>query len=343
MNGQNRRRFSAAAEKNAAVTIVIIFFVCAAAAIAATPVPAARAAMMMLQVGSTAAAGASGSAAGVAAAIVGTPVRVDLLLDTQGGDINAVAGSVVFPADRFTLQKITDGNSLVSLWITPPSASAAGTVSFAGITPGGYAGTGPMFSLWLIPRAPGSGVISLEQPQALQNDGKGTPAPVATSSLAIDISPAPSSTSSGVGLRPPSLSQTSLTPPEPFTPVISRDPNLFGGKYFLSFAAVDTGSGIDHYEVMEVPTGPAAGNVPVWRPATSPYLLTDQSLSSDIYVRAVDHDGNFIVVEVPAEHPQEASGWTQRIFLIAAEWIIGLLLLAVVWRILLRYLRRRSN
>ena len=30
-----------------------------------------------------------------------------------------------------------------------------------------------------------------------------------------------------------------------------KDPNVFDGKWFLVFAALDKGSGIDHYEVME--------------------------------------------------------------------------------------------
>ena len=68
----------------------------------------------------------------------------------------------------------------------------------------------------------------------------------------------------------------------------------------MAFSTTDPQSGIDHYEILE-------GSDTVWHNATSPYRLTDQSLSSNIYIRAVDGAGNFRVVELPAEnspHPE---------------------------------------
>ena len=104
------------------------------------------------------------------------------------------------------------------------------------------------------------------------------------------------------------------------------DPNLFDGKHFLVFQAVDKQSGIDHYEVLEV----RSGHQPVdqdslWERAESPYELKDQGLRSDIYVRAVDRSRNFIVAKVSARHPQAVSG----------SWPFGMMLLILIFFIIL--------
>jgi len=120
--------------------------------------------------------------------------------------------------------------------------------------------------------------------QALLNDGKGTPAVLSV--VNTPFVPLVAATSS------PSLD---TSPPDPFLPQIGRDPSIFNGDYFVAFAATDPQSGIDHYEILE-------GSDTVWHTATSPYRLTDQTLSSNIYIRAVDGAGNFRVVELPAQN-----------------------------------------
>ena len=37
--------------------------------------------------------------------------------------------------------------------------------------------------------------------------------------------------------------------------MVGHDPKIFSGQYFVAFAASDAQSGIDHYEVLEVPAG----------------------------------------------------------------------------------------
>ena len=78
------------------------------------------------------------------------------------------------------------------------------------------------------------------------------------------------------------------TKPEEFKPEIGRDPAIFEGKYFLSFATVDKMSGIDHYEIIET----RDKKQDIWKKVESPYLLEDQSLQSKILVKAVDKAGN---------------------------------------------------
>lgn len=221
-------------------------------------------------------------------------LQINVTLDTQNDDANAVQGEIIYPANLFKLEQINDGGSVVSLWLNTPaeSTSSAGKIDFAGIMPGGFTGSaGTLFSFILQPLTTGTGTIEISSSTILANDGQGTPLPVATTTNA-SVVVYPSNGSSA-----PSVPFTDYTPPNPFTPEIVSDPNIFGGKYFLVFDTTDAESGIDHYEVLEAPGGS-------WHIATSPYLLTDQNLSSDIYVRAVDHAGNFIVEEVPARYPE---------------------------------------
>src|SRR5436309_846118 len=71
---------------------------------------------------------------------IGQPVTVTLRLDTQGEDVNAIQGKIIFPASQFTLRAINDGASPVSFWVDRPSEAPSGTVSFSGIIPAGFKG-----------------------------------------------------------------------------------------------------------------------------------------------------------------------------------------------------------
>lgn len=252
--------------------------------------------------------------------IVGTPVQFDLVLDTQGADINAVQAAITFPPDLFTVQLINDGNSIISFWVTPPAQSSSGEVDLAGIIPGGFNGAAaPIASLILEPIASGTANVAIASDSVLANDGQGSDVPTTASDTIVSIT----NTSGTI----PSAPMHSLVTPEPFTPTIEHDPNIFGDQYFLVFQTTDKGTGIDHYEVMEVPTGWFSGGT-TWHTAQSPYLLQDQNLSSDIYVRAVDHAGNFIVEEVPAHNPRSGP----NILFVDAGIILVLIVLAwCIW------------
>jgi hypothetical protein len=223
---------------------------------------------------------------------IGQPFRVDIPLDTQGDNINAIQAQIFFPAGQFVLSGINDGASPVAFWISPPAETASGTLFFSGIMPDGFVGAASsVVSFWFLPTQSGNGIISFGDVQVLEDDGNGTPIPTATDTLQIAVSTA---VASSTPVRP-----VSFAAPESFLPVVSRDPNIFSGQYFLAFSTTDKGSGIDYYQVLEAPTDGTASS---WQTATSPYLLEDQSLESNIYVRAVDHAGNYIVVEIPAMH-----------------------------------------
>lgn len=227
---------------------------------------------------------------------INQPVHVVVMLDTQGENVNAVQGKIIFPARLFVLQSVADGSSPVSFWINQPKETVPGTISFAGIMPGGFTGAhSPAFSFVLIPRASGSGDISIDGAAVLRNDGQGSLISTAAKGQSVTVS----NVNAGEPLSP--ASSTIL--PEPFTPVVARDPDVFGGKYFLAFSTTDKGSGIDHYDVVEISAGSPLGADASWQTAESPYLLKDQTLSSDSYVRAVNHAGGVTIGKAPAVHP----------------------------------------
>lgn len=233
--------------------------------------------------------------------VVGQPFEVDVSFAAQGASANAIQADVAFPAGLFTLQGVNDGASPVTLWVEPPHETASGTVEFAGIVPGGVSSASSVVGLILVPVAPGTGTIDLSNASLFANDGQGTSIPVTVSAATINVTAPPAS---GVVPQGP---ESPYTAPQTFVPMISQNPGIYSGQYFLIFSTTDKGSGIAYYQVLETPVGAGMGQSPAWVTATSPYLLQDQDLSSDIYVRAVNNAGNAIVVKVPARRP--AAPW----------------------------------
>ena len=260
-------------------------------------------------------------------------VQANVSLDTKGESANAVQAEVTFSPGMFKFEKIEDGGSAVSLWVSPPKESSPGVIDFAGIMPGGFTGTnGLLFSIELQPLGVGTGTIQVASATVLANDGLGSPLSVDVGSASINVIAANTSSIS----VPPSALQNEYAAPNPFVPQIVSDPNIFNGRYFLVFSTTDSQSGIDHYEVLEVPSGASGKPFSSWQSAVSPYVLTDQSLSSDVYVRAVDHDGNFVVVKIPARHPSVR--WNYWGLSLAVVVILAFVLLLSIWK-----RRRRSH
>jgi len=261
---------------------------------------------------------------------VGQEFQVDLMLDTEGQDINAVEGKAVFPRNLVELKAIYTGNSIINFWIEQP-AQKNSEINFSGVIPGGFSGVlgpywkgyrpGKIFSLIFAAKKEGSGVIEIRDTKVLLNDGKGTLAEVKISNFAYSAE-APLS-----GAKAGQFSIKDIDPPELFTPEIARDPNIFDGKWFLVFAAQDKVSGIDHYEALE--TWGREPDKNKWHVVESPLVLKDQSRASYIFVKATDKAGNKrIVVVMPEFKP-----WYKKPIVDMIIGLIGLvvLLLVVKW------------
>ena len=187
-----------------------------------------------------------------------------------------------------------------------------------------------------------------EDSQALLNDGKGTSAKVSVSNAKFSIGQAATSSINAWDDR---LKEDDIDP-EPFTIELWNDERMFNGKYFIIFAAQDKQTGIDHYEVMEYSSRDSeeSGNSalrrifgqkkPTWKTASSPYLLEDQSLSSNIEVKAVDKAGNERTVKYFPEEGKKKKGFSvsqDTIFMV----LLGLAALIIVSLTL--YIMRLKN
>jgi hypothetical protein len=250
--------------------------------------------------------------------------------------INAVQVGINFPSDILEVKDFNSGESILSLWVEKPDHDSLlqinkdGKIIFSGGTPGGYCGKipgDPGDSNIL-----GSIIFNVKKPiifhkakldftsdtQAFLNDGQGTLAVINVQGSVLDID-------EKIKEKKDTWAETLAAdniPPEPFTIEISQDQNIASGKYFLVFSAVDKQTGIDHYEVLESysdqsdDTDNSANNKinffskflkkifkskksvsSAWVKASSPYILNDQTLKSQIEVKAIDRAGNETMAE----------------------------------------------
>lgn len=247
---------------------------------------------------------------------------VTLNLNTEEQLVNAIEMQFKFSPSDFSVKDVSDGNSLLNIWLVHPTfSSQAGTVSFSGIIPGGFSGAaGDLVTLTLVPLRSGLLPIQISDAKVLLNDGTGKAAPFTTKQLTFNVSP-----TAIAGQTSPVVLLEDKIPPEPFIPEIAPDPN-FGGAYAVFFNTADKGTGIDHYEVRE-------GLWENFKKADSPYVLEDQTLTKTVYVRAIDRAGNARIETISPLHPVP---WYKEP--ITYVFLVLILLLLIGWR--LKKLRR---
>ena len=225
----------------------------------------------------------------------------EIKLDTQGEYINAVEVHIEYPEDLLEVRDFAKANSVLTLWAQEPEYKE-GQLSFIGGVPAGYQGNDGVLGkiiFFVKPKrtndSPAEGMTAeikfAENNLALLNDGEGTEARVETKNALVSISPRFSTQL--VDEWQKEISRDSITP-EPFNIEISNNVNVYGGKFFIMFSAVDKQTGIDHYEVFEYRGKKSWEN----KNAQSPYLLENQKLDGIIRVRAVDKAGNEAIVEL---------------------------------------------
>jgi hypothetical protein len=230
----------------------------------------------------------------------GTPVtqsiwKVRVLVNSPKEKVNTFAGNVSFSPELLKLSMIETAGSVINFWVEEPKAEGD-SVRFAGITPGGYQGeNGELVTLVFTGVKEGKGSLKFENGEAYLNDGKGTKTDLKTSELAFEVK-------SGNGQATPEQKDT--TPPQAFAIEVGRSAMVLDNKWFAVFSTADKETGVDHYEVQE--SRNKLPNDSAWQKAISPYQIADQSLSSYIFVKAVDKGGNSKVA-VYAPHPKTAN------------------------------------
>ena len=256
----------------------------------------------------------------------GQQFQVDLKVNTENEDVNAIEGKIIFSKDLLELEEIRDGNSVINFWIEEPKLEQAGMIGFSGIVPGGFRETkGFLFSAVFRTKSSGSGVIQISDAKVLLNDGKGTEAKTTISNFQFSIS---EKIQAGQPVVQP-VKDTS--PPEVFNPEISSNSEIFNGKWFLVFATQDKGSGIDYYQIMESAQFGSFKSLfskNSWTLANSPYLLQDQTLRSNILVKAVDKAGNQRIMKI---NPKNSLQLYENYLV----WIIIILgiIVYIIWKI----------
>jgi len=195
----------------------------------------------------------------------------EVLIDTGGENINALEATIHIP-QGINIEEVYSGNSAILFWIqTPTYDKQSQTISFSGITPGGFSGKEVVLSFSGEFGPEDLSNFSFSGISALKNDGEGTAVPVELALISAEI-------------------EEDQISPEPFTPIISSVPEMFDGRRFLSFATQDKGTGIRRYEYAS--TWLLAPNSDSWLEAESPVVLSQAMLFQKIYVRAVDGSGN---------------------------------------------------
>lgn len=254
---------------------------------------------------------------------------IRVILDTENESVNAYEGTITFPTGLLELSSVDTKDSMIPYWVQFPQATN-GDIHFTGMTPGGYKGdNGLFFTLQFKTNIAGEGTLDLKDVTILKNDGLGTEAFVTPYDSMITIHDKTTTVPRSV------IEPTDRVPPEHFIPELAQSQVMFDGKWFLSFIAQDKGAGINHYEVREL-RGTLFGNFSRWQTATSPYVLSDQSLSSAIEVKAVDNAGNERIERILPAQGTVANG---QVFAFAA--LLALLILAA--GILVMTLWKRSR
>jgi hypothetical protein len=257
----------------------------------------------------------------------GGSIEVSWFLDTEGERVNAFEGALAYPASSLSLSQISTGNSIVSLWVENPRVRD-GALSFSGVIPGGYRGSeGKLFSTVVRGGVESSGELSLRNGAAFINDGKGTPTSLYLAPVSVAVKNDARVEGNVATLR-------DRDAPEIGTSSIVRESDLYGGAYALLWVAQDKNSGVSRFEVCE-------GKRPCAE-AQSPYLLYDQSRSSDVVLKAYDAEGNVAEVVIPAE-----KGKNPRLAfddLIASPYI-WILLVGIIAFFAVRYgtIKRKRN
>jgi hypothetical protein len=222
---------------------------------------------------------------------VGDSVLFRVRLDSEHNNINTVEGTIAleYPASAASLVDINTASSQFSLWPSKPIPSEENTsISFVGGVPGGLVSSDAIvFNFVLKLQEAGQIALSPNNADVYLNDGLGTKDIVMMKNIVFNVLPAKDGTLSDDEWK--RIVAEDRTPPESFDVTLGNNPALFGGQYFISFFTTDAASGVAYYEVQE-------GEGEFVR-AESPFLLSDQSLSGKITVKAFDKAGNETVVE----------------------------------------------
>lgn len=252
---------------------------------------------------------------GPAAVAVGETFSIFIGASSAQEAMNAVSGSIQYPQNLLTVSQVSLKNSRIIYWQQQPSADPrTGHISFVGglPTPGYQGPNGLLFTLRATATAEGTITIGTRPGSIiLANDKQGTILPTAPGSLTITSRiPSPSTPQPPTPSAPP----VDTAPPIQLELAVGRDKHLFDNQWFAAFTAIDTESGIDHYEIAQITASQTLPLPEQWIVTGSPYVLPHQQQRGFVFLKAVDKSGNQTLASVPF-HPCRIMPW----------WIIALI------------------
>lgn len=289
----------------------------------------------------------------------GDTLSVALRVDVEEGECINTIDAVIHYDASLSADDVSRGDSIFSLWVESPVIDeTAHTIRFAGGIPGGYCGRIPGDPsltnevLQLVFRSPGlmigggsddnnARVWLGDETQILLHDGLGTNATAQLQDMSITLLDTAGSAPSDEWTQ---QVRDDETIPSDFVITLARDELAFGGKYFVTFNALDKQSGIDHYEIMEEPFSEfysfkwGRADAP-WITTESPYVLKDQTLNSTIRVKVIDKAGN---ERIEVLVPDEAQRSISQDKLIAVLLACGFALIIIILIVYALIMRRRK-
>jgi len=245
-------------------------------------------------------------------AIVGDEVKINVFIDPEGQNINALSGVLNIDPTKAKVERVINGNSAVLFWVDGPTIQQkSNSVEFSGITPGGIESKSYILSVIVTLLSPGKILLSIQDPHILKNDGKGTEILVTPTTTQLDV------------LKGDSHARVVVddtSKPEAFTLSINNSEDVFNNAQVVVFATQDKGVGVDHYEYAS--TWVLSPNNDDWKVVTSPAEIPSFDIYKKIYIKAIDREGNFEISTISApKHYQLES----------LEAILSVLILCVLY------------
>lgn len=218
---------------------------------------------------------------------VGGEFKVAININTSDS-INALNAAIAIPSS-FKYTGYSDGNSLLNIFVDKPSFDSEKQIlSFSGLIPRGFTGSGKLLVLNFSPKySSNNSVFKFDRTNtyALSNSEDPKKVSLILSDLLIPVDSNATNTLKKIDDK---------DLPEYFEPVVSFDSKIFEGLPFVVFNTVDKKSGINHYEV-SISKSKSKYD---WKEGVSPYVIKTEDVNKYIAVKAVDNDGNERIVFV---------------------------------------------
>jgi len=124
---------------------------------------------------------------------VGDTFKISIRVSSADQAINAISGTLTFPADRLRVASLSKASSIISFWVEDPTYSnGGGTITFEGIVPNpAFIGAdGRVLTITFEARGEGSAGLGIIGAQVLANDGQGTNVLTGTEGGSVSINAA---------------------------------------------------------------------------------------------------------------------------------------------------------